>query len=178
LATACTAVGTYDVPGSARTLAERWNGSTWTVQSTPAKVDGVLYAVSCASATTCTAAGDGDIFPQGVFPVAEVWQHGKWSVQKTVNPPNSFFKQFNGVSCVSATDCRAVGGYINGSTGVSVPLAEAWNGTTWTLQPVASNPAHGTVLAGVSARPGAGFTAVGSYANGARVSRTLAEITG
>lgn len=45
------------------------------------------------------------------------------------------------------------------------------------MQPVASNPAHNTVLAGGPARPGGGFTAVGSYANGAGVSTTLAEIT-
>jgi hypothetical protein len=78
------------------------------------------------------------------------------------------------VSCVSARDCRAVGGYDTAS-GVSAPLAEAWNGAAWTMQAIASNPAHNTALAAVSGRPGPGFTAVGGYANGGGVPTTLAE---
>jgi hypothetical protein len=53
-ASQCTAVGGT---GSAA-LAERWNGSTWTVQQTafPPRHK-VLNALSCASASTCTAVG-------------------------------------------------------------------------------------------------------------------------
>jgi hypothetical protein len=43
-------------------LAEQWNGSAWTIQSTPNPTgsnQNELYAVSCASSTTCTAVGAG-----------------------------------------------------------------------------------------------------------------------
>lgn len=59
-AASCTAVGAslYVSSPTARTLAERWNGSTWTVQQTafPPRHK-VLKAVSCTSASTCTAVG-------------------------------------------------------------------------------------------------------------------------
>ena len=48
------------------TLAEVWDGSTWTVQSTPnptGATSGSLYGVSCTSATACTAVGtDANIY--------------------------------------------------------------------------------------------------------------------
>ncbi len=50
----CTAVGRAG--GTA--LAERWDGSTWTVQPTASPASQkLLYAVSCPSASTCTATG-------------------------------------------------------------------------------------------------------------------------
>ena len=59
-AASCTAVGAslYVSSPTSRTLAERWNGSTWTVQQTafPPRRK-VLNALSCTSASTCTAVG-------------------------------------------------------------------------------------------------------------------------
>jgi hypothetical protein len=43
------------------TLAERWNGSSWAIQSTPNPTgarSNILYGVSCPSTTACTAVGD------------------------------------------------------------------------------------------------------------------------
>ena len=54
-ATACTAVG-----AAGRTaLAERWNGSAWTVQAIPigAGTSSHLSAVSCTGPNACTAVG-------------------------------------------------------------------------------------------------------------------------
>ena len=64
-ATACTAVGDYvNRDGTQVTLAERWNGTSWTIQSTPnptgaqyAGWTATLQGVSCTSATACTAVG-------------------------------------------------------------------------------------------------------------------------
>ncbi len=60
-ATACTAVGSYTgATGATRTLAERWNGATWAIQSTPnpiAATSSSLSSVSCTSNTSCTAVG-------------------------------------------------------------------------------------------------------------------------
>jgi hypothetical protein len=49
----------------------------------------------------------------------------------------------NGVSCVSRSNCMAVGDYANGS-GDSLPLSESWNGTSWTAVKI-----HGPLYSGL-----------------------------
>jgi hypothetical protein len=60
-ATECTAVGSYDDSSGVQVaLVERWDGSTWTIQNTPipsGATGSSLSAVSCTSATACTAVG-------------------------------------------------------------------------------------------------------------------------
>jgi hypothetical protein len=60
-ARACTAVGYYyDSAGDILTLAEAWNGTSWSTETTPnpAGVAGSgLLPLSCTSARACTAAG-------------------------------------------------------------------------------------------------------------------------
>ena len=60
-ATACTAVGyAQDSSGNSTALAEAWDGSHWSIQSTPAPTGGtdVLFdGVSCTTATACSAVG-------------------------------------------------------------------------------------------------------------------------
>jgi hypothetical protein len=169
----CTAVGDYTRAGAPLGLAERWNGTTWAIQATAAG-DDTLYGVSCGSATTCTAVGDSYSLASGLSALAESWRDGTWKVQRTPFVPGVFTSLY-GVSCRSPRACAAVGGYTTGS-GLAVPLAEAWNGTAWTLQ-ATPRPRGGTdsVLAGVSRGPAAGFTAVGSHLSGAQLSTTLAE---
>ena len=58
---ACNAAGLYFAKtGTPRTLIESWDGTRWSVVPTPSPgvENRVLNGVSCASATTCTAAGD------------------------------------------------------------------------------------------------------------------------
>ena len=55
-ATACTAVGQYtDMNGNTAALAERWDGTVWSIQSTPTTLSGPLTAVSCPATTACIA---------------------------------------------------------------------------------------------------------------------------
>src|SRR4051794_16726525 len=57
----CTAVGDFANSAGTHPLAERRSGETWSVQAVPepAGASGIsLAAVSCASATACTAVGD------------------------------------------------------------------------------------------------------------------------
>lgn len=60
--TACTAVGGYrDSSNVARTLVERWDGTSWTIQSSPTPSNvgfSSFFEVSCTSATACTAVGE------------------------------------------------------------------------------------------------------------------------
>ena len=163
--TACTAVGGYD--NSAHTLlafAEVWDGTSWTLQATPSPA-GALYSflrsVSCTSAGACIAVGDQATITSANAPLAERWDGTHWSIQVTpslsVNPA-----QLYGVSCSSADACTAVGYHVD-NQGVAGPLAEAWNGTSWSIQAM-PNPsgAHGMFLNGVSCSSPNACTTVGS----------------
>src|SRR6516165_9924069 len=56
---ACTAVGQAIIGGVSQALAERWNGTRWSIQATPnpAQGTGALFGVACTSASACTAVG-------------------------------------------------------------------------------------------------------------------------
>src|SRR5215468_11818634 len=59
-ASSCTAVGSYYNSANVQTtLAEYWDGSTWTIQATPTRFrkGSQLLAVSCTAPGRCTAVG-------------------------------------------------------------------------------------------------------------------------
>jgi hypothetical protein len=135
-ASSCEAVGQFTSGGATRTLAEGWNGSSWTIQSTPnvsGAANSALGGVSCPSATDCEAVGDSFTGPNSAT-LAEVWNGSSWAIQSTPNT-GSTVNQLEGVSCTAAAACTASG------TG----LAERWNGTSWALQAIASP--HGNTAA-------------------------------
>ena len=126
------------------------------------------------SATGCVAVGNFLNFPFGIAALAMTWQDGTWKLRQTPFVPGAFTALY-GVSCRSPGACAAVGGYHNG-TGLSLPLAEAWNGTAWTPQTAATpRGGDGSILAGVAVGQAAGFTAVGNQLNSAQVATPLAE---
>lgn len=135
LANACTAVGYYYASGAALTLAQTWNGTIWTVQPTANPAGSpvsVLTGVWCTAATACTAAGTYESGPSTYLTLAEAWNGSTWPIQATANP-SATGSYLQGVSCLSATACTAVGQYQD-SSGTFLTLAEMWNGTSWTLQ--------------------------------------------
>ena len=177
--TACTAVGNYtDSTGTQRTLAERWNGTTWSIEKTPnpagATASG-LSGVSCTAATACTAVGEFTDSSGTQQTLAEAWSATGWSVQTTVNPSGATASALTGVSCRSATACTAVGNSTD-SSGTQTTLAESWNGTRWAVQttPEPSGAAAGG-LTGVSCTSVSACTAVGDYTDAHGIQLTLAE---
>ena len=112
-ATACTAVGSYyNSAGERVTLAERWNGTGWKIQSTPNPTGGQhnsLQGISCTSATACTAVGNYVNSAGKLVTLAERWNGTAWTVQSTPNPSGAGGSYLKGVSCTSATACTAVG---------------------------------------------------------------------
>lgn len=128
---ACTAVGDYVHKRTEMTLAERWDGQTWSVQRTRNPDSGggplsgdYLYRVSCSSSSSCTAVG-GAGGPAGTITLAEHWNGQRWSVQHTPHPPSQQGSDLSGVACSSPTDCIAVGSYDNWH-GPGIPLAERY----------------------------------------------------
>ena len=106
-ASACTAVGDYFNGTATVTLAERWDGATWSIQHTPnpagASSYSILQGVSCTSASACTAFGEDGNGTTDVT-LAERWNGATWSIQHTPNPaaaPGSIL--VNAVSCASAS---------------------------------------------------------------------------
>jgi len=95
---------------------------------------------------------------------------GTWTFQTSVG-------ELSAVSCPTATDCMAVGNFVN-SAGVQQTLAEQWNGNTntWSIeQPPQPSGATSSALTGVSCTSPTACTAVGNFVNSAGVQQTLAE---
>jgi hypothetical protein len=172
-ASACTAVGFYQNPLESLegTLAERWNGTSWTIQSTPNPSGSSLsdlFGVSCTSASNCTAVGS-----SATSTLAERWDGTSWTIQSTPNPPGSTQIFLDGVSCTSASSCTAVGHYQS-----TLTLAEVWNGTSWAIQGTPNKAGYSdSALAGVSCTSVSACTAVGAYSKDEynNTSFTLAE---
>ena len=170
---ACTAVGDYfqNATGASLTLAETWNGRTWSIQSTPNPADtttSALFGVSCTSSSACTAVGEGP-----TAPLAEVWDGVSWTIQDIPVPAGAVSTILLGVSCSSATSCTAVGYY--SQTGDSLTLAARRTGADWVIQATPDQPASANSFAGVSCPTDTACVAVGSYENTAGTS-SLAEV--
>jgi serine/threonine-protein kinase len=130
----CTAAGDNDSPASGSVvLAERWNGTNWAAQPTTNPSGGPFEfaGVSCTSPGSCTAVGDA--YPEGYGLVAERWNGTNWAVTPAPRPAGDFYASLFSVSCTSPTACIAVGQSDNGAGSIGVPLAESWDGTTWTI---------------------------------------------
>jgi len=164
---ACTAVGAD--------FAERWNGTRWTLQVTPNPGHAVLGGVSCPSRSTCIAVGrhqDG----LSILTLAEAWNGTSWRIQDTPNPAGTFGSVLRDVSCTSDSACTAVGFYNRSPFGPPTPVAEAWNGTRWSIQAVPSPPgALASELSAVSCTSASACTAVGGYNAGFDVTLAFAE---
>jgi hypothetical protein len=167
-ADACTAVGDYaNSLGKSVPLAERWNGHAWTRQAVPgpaAAQNSGLFAVSCAAARACMAAGAEDNFSGATVTLAQSWNGQKWTIRSTPNPSGSAGGGFLGVSCSAAAACTAVGNYDTASN-ATLSLAERWNGHAWATQAVpAPAGAQDTELTTVSCTAARACTAAGAYA--------------
>jgi hypothetical protein len=173
----CIAVGVAGAPeiSSGSTLAEGWNGSTWSIQQSqnPSTLthDDALNAVSCTSRSACTAVGPADVGQGFSQPDAQRWNGTRWSVQlPTPNPAANLFAMglsVNGVSCTSKTTCTSVGSFAN-DAGTTVTLAERWNGLRWAIQ---RTPRLEVDLNGVSCTSAAVCFAVGAGRRGPQAER-------
>ncbi len=167
-ASECEATGYAEVAeGKHVTLAERWNGTAWSVQSTPTSGnDSNLVSVSCASASECVASGF-DLSSAGKkAALVELWNGKEWKTLTTATLPKEDEQAWlESVSCPSSKHCIAVGAVVTTLNGI-VPLAESYNGTTWTVQ-TTPTPEHSieAQLSGVSCSGTSACTAVGGYDN-------------
>jgi hypothetical protein len=112
-----------------------------------ASMPATLSAVSCPSATECVAVGS-YLDPSGnpdSGPLVEISNGSGWTVQST---PKVSGGGLTGVSCPSASECLVVGTIDR--AGSSAPLAELWNGASWSVLRGAAGPGSQGSLDGVS----------------------------
>jgi hypothetical protein len=165
----CMAVGqsgeALDYGSQTVPFAERWNGRSWVLVSAPDPVTGALNsldAISCTSSNVCVAVGSAQpsVDAGQSYTLAEGWNGIKWSIQRRPAPPY-VDSWLNSVSCSSKSHCTAVGAKLN-SSGGDAPLAESWNGSQWTAQPIAPSAASAQAdLFGVSCLGGVSCLAIG-----------------
>jgi hypothetical protein len=148
----CAAVG-YTSTGP---LVEMWNGSSWSVESTPSGATGYFSAVSCTSPTSCLAVG-----PY----LAESWNGLNWSLAPYLDQ-GVRGSYLTAVSCVASSGCAAVGYYITDS-GNNGTLVETWDGSNWAIAPSSSPSANPNQLLdnlhGVSCADTATCVGVGTH---------------
>ena len=125
---ACVAVG--DMTNSAGTvgklLAERWNGTHWTLMHPPGSVRGSFARTRAPRRRRASRSGALAIPPVWGQTLIERWNGHSW---KREPGPASVKKGYlSSISCTSASACTAVGAKSAG------PLIVRWNGKHWTLQ--------------------------------------------
>lgn len=147
---ACEATGFYDNSAGTvgLTLAERWNGSSWSMQTTPNPAGtqfAELVSVACSAAATCTAVGSWSNLEGATVSLAERLEGGAWSIQPTPNPLPGTGQLF-AVACSTASSCAAVGSYNEVSHGQSfvAVLGDGWNGTSWSIEKAVNPVGAGT----------------------------------
>ncbi|GER90536.1 hypothetical protein KDW_46980 [Dictyobacter vulcani] len=157
------AVGSYMDATEQRndlTLAEHWNGKTWTRIATPSPQGGFtnisddLKAVTAFSSSDVWAVGSKE-GPVGVL--LEHWNGKQWSV---LSLPYQYEDQLTAISGTSSKDIWVVGQRMNGH--MFVPLVEHWNGKSWTVVPNQAQT-FGGELYSVKAIAANDVWAVGNY---------------
>ena len=168
----CTAVGySQSLTGGlhSNTLAEHWDGSTWSIQPTPNSTNlNQLTAISCPTVADCTAVGQSGR-------VVEHWNGSTWTLRPT-RLPQGGASELNSISCAGAFSCIAVGQTLT-SSGAQTPLAVHWTGAAWTVQAMPTQPtATSSTVLGVSCTSPSSCTAVGYYVTKNNPFVALAEV--
>jgi hypothetical protein len=187
----CMAVGSFELTDkkhTTETLTELWDGSTWTIEEPNAVANIGLTSVSCASASFCAAQGDGviEVWNGSMWSEAAsvsrnndlsviscpttagcyvadgdrvaYWDGGTGLTRKSLaTPAGGGNYGIDSITCPAAQSCTAVG-YDN-----TAPLAEAWNGSAWAIEPTpAPAKTSASDLVSVSCVSTANCTAVGA----------------
>jgi hypothetical protein len=159
-------------------FAEKWNGTKWAVQTAaqPKGSYATFDAVTCTSKVDCEAVGNYSTSSGDQVGLAEIWSGSTWSLQNMADPSGGSQVLLYGVSCPSSTSCEAVGNYYT-SSGEQHALAEAWDGTNWTLQSSVNPSASSNLgLQSVSCISASDCEASGFYYGSGNVEETMAEV--
>ena len=121
-------------------LIEHWDGSAWSLVPSPSEPSpdgGYLNGLTCVDATDCWASGatTGTTgMASGVL--MEHWDGSAWLSVSTAAPDSTGGSILSSISCITATQCWAVGsaGSFGGGGGSGFQpssFIENWNGSSW-----------------------------------------------
>ncbi len=174
----CWAVGEYSNGTADQTLVEHWNGASWAIvpsANTSTTQENYLRAVTCVSASDCWAVGDYEPPGAPTQTLVEHWNGTSWAIIPSANTSSTQNNDLYGVTCVSASNCRAVGYHSVGSAHQT--LIEQWDGTSWSIvaSPNISGAQH-NFLQSVACNSASDCWAVGEYFDSSNARyRTLIE---
>ena len=153
----CVAAGSYDTVNGQTAVVLTQNGGTWTASAValpsdavPDSPGSVLNAVHCASVGNCTAVGSYASGPSETTPLLAVQTNGVWSNVVAPTPSDMISNvdnQYYDISCSTANNCLALGGYYNGAG--ELPLLGVETNGVWSQQPVALPAGSGPSPGGV-----------------------------
>ncbi len=156
------AVGNYFNGFLSQTLTEHWDGSVWTIVSSPniGSRFNHLNGVTAVSANDIWAVG---YYGNGVTASQTLIEHWDGSAWNIVPSPNiaAGSNVLNGIAAVSANDIWAVGDYYNAATYQT--LIEHWDGSAWNTVPGPDAGAIHTDLTGIAVVSANDIWAVGYY---------------
>jgi hypothetical protein len=178
--TSCVAAGSYTTGAGTFSLVEVWNGTSWSIQTTPNPAGATetrLTGVSCKEISACMAVGYKGSGSSSQ-PVAILGNSGSWSLQSVPLPTGSVGAELTGVECTSTTSCRAVGRYYPTSSSTTYwGMVATWNGSTWSSEAVpkpTGSPKRSTLL-DISCAGAGDCTAVGGYMNSSSIQVSYVE---
>jgi hypothetical protein len=136
------------------TVAMHFDGRQWNLVSVPVPLNGKVHDVSFGRGITAIATND--IWAVGSYrglpfgnqkTLTEHWDGRTWKIVPSANSGAVLSQSsLNGVSAVSSNDVWACGQVQDQNLGF-INIIEHWNGTKWTISPVA----HGNGFAGLDA---------------------------
>jgi hypothetical protein len=141
-------------------------GSGWTIITSPntgPSQSNLLMGSTCTSAWNCWAVGGVFSSSQEANPqpnaILDQWNGTAWSPGPDVDPPGTQASLLWSVSCVTASDCWAVGAQEPDGQQAPDTLAEHWNGSAWS---VVATPAGTGYLFSVTCTSASDCWAVGN----------------
>lgn len=141
-----------------QTLTEHWNGSHWSIISSPNIGTGDNYLTGVAAVSTSDVWAVGHYFNDGFFhTLIEHWNGSSWSV--VTSPTIGSGQHLQSVTALSKNNVWAVGYYYNGSFQQTLILH--WNGAQWSIVSSPNVGAGDSYLSGVTALSASNIWAVG-----------------
>ncbi len=158
-----------------QTLTEHWDGTSWSVISSPnvGASDNFLLSVATVSTSDVWAVGNylnSNNIPQTLI---EHWDGTSWNVVSSPNVGSAANLLF-GVTAIASNDVWAVGYYQNDSAAFRT-LIEHWDGTSWKVISSPNSGSSNNLLYAITATSANNVLAVGQYLNTSGPGEALIE---
>jgi hypothetical protein len=166
IGTECWAVGFLQPSGSGRPQIAQWNGNSWalvTAPDVPALPSNFLDDVTCVSHADCWAVGF-NFYGNVARSETMHWDGSSWNIVASPNTALDRNNYLGHVTCLTTSDCWAVGNSSDDIGTETQALSMHWDGNTWsniTVSPIDTSQSAETVFEGVACNSTSDCWAVG-----------------